>query len=124
MALRGPDPAAAAYDAIRASATDVDAIARNTGLRPTNVRKVKDHIFHAVHLLDRYAGLGVEPELRRFDPDPAIAAAWRRLEAGTFTPADVQLLRHEAAEAWYVRAHGPGYDAAHAAPQRRYPSPL
>jgi hypothetical protein len=45
------------------------------------------------------------------------------LRAGTQTPADIQLLRHETAEAWFMRRHGPSYDAAHSAAQRRFPAP-
>jgi hypothetical protein len=36
----------------------------------------------------------------------------------------MSLLRHEAAEAWFMRKHGPGYNAAHEAAQKRYPSGL
>ena len=80
--------------------------------------------FQEEHLLDRYTAYGVPAVMRRFDSDLAIARAWWRLEAGTFPPADMQLLRHEAAEAWYMRRHGPSYNAAHNAAQRRYPAPI
>ena len=33
-----------AYKAIRQSTTDVETIARNTGIKPENIQKVKDHI--------------------------------------------------------------------------------
>ena len=118
------EPDDVVYDAIRASTSDVDAIAQHTGLKPENIRRVKNHIFHEQHLLDRYAALGVEPEWKRFDSHAGIAEAWKRLERGTFTDADLQLLRHETAEAWYMRRYGPGYDAAHVAAQRRFPSPF
>ena len=42
-----------AYETIRQSTTDVETIARNTGIKPENIQKVKDHIFHEEHLLDR-----------------------------------------------------------------------
>jgi hypothetical protein len=32
-------------------------------------------------------------------------------------------LRHEVAELWYMRRHGPSYSAAHLAAQARFPSP-
>jgi len=38
-------------------------------------------------------------------------------------PEDLQLLRHEAAEAWYMRQHGPSYRAAHQAAEKRFPTP-
>lgn len=117
-------PEDAAYDAIRASTTDVAAIARNTGLKPRNVQKVKEHLFYDAHLLDRYVRYGVPAELRRFDASLDIARAWRRLEAGIFTEADRQLLQHEMAEAWYMRRYGPSYDRAHRAAQRGFPSPM
>lgn len=114
----------AAYEAIRRNGTDVERIARQTGLKPRNVLRVKEHLLHDEHLLDRYVAFGVPAVIRCFDSDLGIAAAWRRLTAGTFTRADLQLLRHEAAEAWYMRRHGPSYDAAHNGAQRRYPAPL
>jgi len=113
-----------AYSAIRNSTTDVGTIAENTGIKPSNIQKVKEHIFNDEHLLDRYESLGVPAEMRTFDSSAQIADAWKRLETGTHTPADIQMLRHETAEAWYMRKHGPSYDAAHSAAQRRYPSGL
>jgi hypothetical protein len=116
-------PADAAYDAIRASTTDVEAIARNTGIKAKNIQKVKDHLFYEEHLLDRYADMGEPGVMQRFDSDAGIAAAWKRLADGNFTEADLQLLRHETAEAWYMRKNGPSYNAAHNAAQKRFPAP-
>ena len=113
-----------AYAAIRASSSDVATIARNTDIKPTNIQKVKDHLFYNQHYLDRFEKLGVPGEMRRFDSSVDIADAWKRLETGAHTRADIQLLRHEIAEAWYMRRHGPGYNGAHNAAQRRFPSPL
>ena len=59
----------------------------------------------------------------RFDSDISIARAWSRLESGTFTNADVQLLKHETAEAWYMQKYGPSYNTAHEAAESRYPAP-
>src|SRR5438046_269549 len=56
----------AAYDAIRASTTDIDAIAKNSGLPQSYIRRVKNHVFHEEHLLDRYVDYGVPAEMRRF----------------------------------------------------------
>jgi len=33
------------YDGIRSSSTDVNAIAKNTNIKPINIQKVKDHHF-------------------------------------------------------------------------------
>jgi hypothetical protein len=118
--LRSADEA---YTAIRASTTDVADIASNTGYKVSNIQKVKNHLFMEEHFLDRYESLGVPAEWRPFDSDIAIAEAWTRLETGTFGPADLQLLRHETAEAWYMRNVSPNYNAAHNAAQHRFPAP-
>jgi RHS repeat-associated protein len=113
-----------AYNAIRASSSDVASIAQNTGIKPANIQKVKDHLFHQEHLMDRYVDLGVPAEMRRFDSDLGIANAWKRLEQGTHTPADLQLLRHEAAEAHLMRRWAdPSYSRAHNRAQQRFPAP-
>ncbi len=75
------------------------------------------------HLLDRYEPLGVPAMRARFDSDIGIARAWQRLESGTHGLADLQLLRHEIAESWYMRNVSPSYNAAHNAAQRRFPAP-
>ena len=113
----------AEYDAIRARRDDIDKIAANTGIKPKNIKKVKDHIFDNIYLLDRHADLGVPAELGRLQSDPMMADAWLRLIDGTHNAKDLQLLRHEVAEAWYMRRHGPSYNAGHNAAQRRYPIP-
>ncbi|HLD16721.1 MAG TPA: hypothetical protein VJB02_03300 [Coxiellaceae bacterium] len=112
-----------AYDAIRANKSDVPIIAEKTGIKPSNIEKVKNHLFYERHLLDRYIEYGIPPEMRRFDSDIAIVQFWKRLESGAFTSQDIQLLRHEIAEAWYMRRQGPSYTAAHNAAHARYPAP-
>ena len=111
------------YEEIRRDEDDVEEIARRVGWKPRSIAKVKRHLFIEEHLLDRYVMLGVPATLTRFDADAAIADAWARLKAGRGTAIDLRLLRHEAAEAWYMRKHGPSYMRAHAAAQRRYPAP-
>jgi hypothetical protein len=101
----------------------VGSIAGNTGYKASNIQKVKDHLFMNEQLLDRYESLGIPATRARFDSDIGIAEAWGRLERGTHGPADLQLLRHETAEAWYMRKVSPGYNAAHNAAQRRFPAP-
>jgi hypothetical protein len=113
-----------AYEMIRGSNTDVNSIAQNTGIKASNIQKVKDHLFHQEHLLDRYVDLGIPAEMRRFDSEIGISNAWKRLENGTYTPNDIQLLRHEAAEASLMKRWGdPSYTRAHSRAQKRYPSP-
>ncbi|MFC5472451.1 hypothetical protein [Paraherbaspirillum soli] len=120
----GASAADEAYSVIRASTSDVGTIAQNTGIKPSNIQKVKDHLFYKEHLLDRYERLGIPSEMKRFDSNLDIANSWQRLGAGKYTPADIQLLRHETAEAWFMRKYGPSYNNSHNAAQSRYPSPL
>jgi hypothetical protein len=112
-----------AYDAIRGSTVDIEKISSNTGFKPSNIEKVKNHLFYNEHSLDRYVDYGVPAELKRFDSDLSIANAWNRLETGNFMKEDIQLLKHETAEAWYMRRNGSGYTAAHDAADARYPAP-
>ena len=113
-----------AYEAIRHSITDVETIVRSTGIKPANIQKVKQHLFYAEHLLDRYVALGVLAAMQRFDSDLGIASAWQRLTQGTFMDADLQLLRHEAAEAYLMRKwRDPSYHRAHTRAQQRFPAP-
>ena len=112
------------YESIRANQGDVNQIAQNTGIKPENIQAVKDHVFYNEHLLDRYVEQGVPAEWARFDSDLDMGNSWLRLTDGSFTEEDIQMLRHETAEAWYMNRNGPGYSAAHNAAQARYPSPF
>lgn len=112
-----------AYNAIRTSKHDVSNIAKNTGLKENSIQKIKDHLFYDKHLLDRYVEYGLPAEMKVFDSDIAIANAWKRLELGGYNKYDIQLLKHEAAEAWYMRNHGSSYTNAHNAADKRYPAP-
>lgn len=103
--------------------TDVGDIARSTGYKPSNIQRVKDHLFNNEQLLDSYVDLGVPAYRGRFDSDIGIADAWRRLESGSHSRADLQLLKHETAEAWHMRNVSESYKAAHGAAQKRYPAP-
>src|SRR5690348_7539970 len=109
------DPSDALYQAIRLDDGDVGEIARRTGLKSSNVAKVKSHLFVQEHFLDRYEPIGVPGYWARFDTDPVIAGAWKRLRDGTSGRLERQLLRHEIAEAWFMRKHGPSYREAHEA---------
>lgn len=78
-----------------------------------------------MHLLDRYVALGVPAVMQRFDSDLGIANAWHRLVQGNFTASDLQLLRHEIAEAYLMRKwQDPSYHRAHTRAQCRFPAPM
>jgi hypothetical protein len=109
------------YDAIRNDPDDVQEISIHTGLKRVNIAKVKEHLLLQSHWLDLYEELGVPGAWGRFDSDLGIAEAWERLRTGRHVPNDLQLLRHETAEAWFMRAHGPSYRLAHRAAQHRFP---
>ncbi len=70
------------------------------------VRQIRDYVFSDEHQLrDRYG---------RFDADPDMADAWRRLREGKLLQSDIDLLRHELAESNYLQRHpGATYDEAH-----------
>jgi hypothetical protein len=101
------------YDAIRASDSDVSAIASSTGFKPGNIQKVKDHVFYNEHLLDRYVDQGIPATVGRFDSTIEQAQAWKRLESGTHTDADITWMKHETAERWYELKYDSGYSKAH-----------
>lgn len=115
------DSADELYDAIRASDSDVSKIAQNTGIKPENIQKVKDHIFYNEHLLDKYIDYGIPAERARFDSNLNQAMAWQRLEAGTHSEADITWLRHETAEHWHELKHNSGYSESHNAAERKWP---
>lgn len=112
-----------AYNDIRASHKDVDAIAKNTGIKHDNIQKVKDHIFFNTHLLDRYVQYGIPAEYARFDSDINIAEAWKRMEIGMHSPEDIQLIKHEIAERWVELQRQCGYCEAHDRASLRFPAP-
>ncbi len=101
------------YDAIRDSDTDVSMIASNTGFKPENIQKVKNHVFYDEHLLDRYVDYGIPAKVGRFDSTIEQANAWKRLENGTYTDLDITWLKHETAERWYEKKYNSGYSEAH-----------
>ncbi len=105
--LQAKRAAAKAYDSIRRSVDDVALIAKNTGIPESRVARIKDHVFNKVHQM----GDG----LRRFDPSPRIADAWKRLEAGTHVVDDLAFLRHELFESKFEGIFKTNYPTAHAA---------
>jgi hypothetical protein len=104
------DGAEKSYDAIRASKGDVSNISKNTGMKEFQVERIKDHLFNKKHQLD--------DGVRRFDADPQIANAWKRLEGGNYTDKDVQLLKHELFESKFEGIFKVDYRTAHGAANR------
>ncbi|WP_067695665.1 toxin glutamine deamidase domain-containing protein [Nocardia jejuensis] len=106
-----------AYEAFRASESDVDDMHRNlvdverldgtTGFSREELGRVKEHLFDEEHLLDVFDSDGnvVGHETRRYDSDADIAEAWMRLSRGVPLQADITLLEHELAESAYLRQH-------------------
>jgi hypothetical protein len=104
------DGAEKSYDAIRASKGDVSNISKNTGMKEFQVERIKDHLFNKKHQLD--------DGVRRFDADPQIANAWKRLEGGNYTDKDIQLLKHELFESKFEGIFKVDYRTAHGAANR------
>lgn len=111
------------YEQIRAAQSDVAEIADQTGFKAENVEIIKAHLFLTEHILDMYVDLGIPAEIARFDASSAIADAWDRLRTGRFTPYDIQLMRHEMAEAWVMRHVTRSYRLAHLRAQKSFPAP-
>ena len=99
-----------AYELIRSSDSDVAAIAKNTGISEARVARIKDHVFNRTHQLD--------DGVRRFDADPEIANAWRRMENGSHTSKDIDLMNHELFESKFEGIHKTDYRTAHDAANR------
>jgi len=100
------------YNMIRRSKTDISLIAENTGMKRFHIKKIKDHLFYMTHQLD--------DAIRRFDADPEIANAWKRLESGDYTANDITLLKHELVESKYMGMFKKGYREAHQVAERIY----
>ncbi|MBA3925683.1 T7SS effector LXG polymorphic toxin [Listeria rustica] len=103
--LRNLDKVDARYDSIRANKADVSIIAKNTEWSEWKVQKIKDHVFLKEHKKD--SGIG------RFDSDIEIADAWGRLEKGTYTKNDMNLLEHELFESKFEGIFKTDYRTAH-----------
>jgi len=78
------------YNSIRDNHKDISDIAGNLEFKADNIKNVKDHVFYKEHVLDRYAHLGDDPVVQRFDPDLKQALAWKRFEIGEHTPEDIE----------------------------------
>ena len=105
--------AEAKYERIRLSRNDVDTVSAATDYKPSNIQKVKDHVFNNEHVLDRYASLGEEITISQFDPDLQQGLAWQRLSTGQHTQKDITWLKHELAERHHEKTYTAGYTASH-----------
>lgn len=99
------------YDEIRAQTTDVQHIAKNTGISREKIREVKEYLFIQEH--------HIEGTTKRFDPDFAIAQSWQRLAQNDIKPHDLTLINHEIMERKLV-LKGKTQDQAHKITSARY----
>ncbi|MCL2019020.1 MAG: hypothetical protein FWG70_04595 [Oscillospiraceae bacterium] len=102
------------YGAIRKRTSDIEAIAKNTGLLPEDVKKIKQHIF-----INEYE-LG-EDEPRKFDPNYDMAVSWQRLIDGKdIREMDIVLLKHELTEFKLMKEKSLPYEEAHKIASKQY----
>ena len=106
------------YNSIRSCDTDICDIAKNLGFKVENIKNVKEHIFYNEHNLDRYGP--DEIEHKRFDATLEQALVWKRLQAGTHTPDDINWIKYECAERHHELKYSSGYSEAHNRAQSRY----
>lgn len=71
---------------------EVKAVANNSGLSESDVKKIYEHIYVNEHLFQ-------DGTIHLFDPDYEMAQSWQRLRNnGNIQPHDITLLKHELAE--------------------------
>ncbi len=93
------------YEKVRKMSEDVSKIAKNIGVDESIVQQIKRHVFLDDHIL--YDGI------RRFDPNPDMAAAWKRLIENDFFQSDLVLLQHELVESIIMNGTEVAYSEAH-----------
>ncbi len=82
------------YPEIRKMKTDCARISKNTGIKESQIKKIKNYLFIDESLHDEILGTRSQ-----FPPDCAIAQSWQRLLIGKdIKPHDLTLLRHELTE--------------------------
>ncbi len=100
------------YEFIRNIDTDVDRIAKNTGIDKLEILEIKKYLFTDSHNLGG--------EMRRFDPDFMIAQSWQRLIDGKrILKHDKTLLLHEQLEKSLMK-DGFSQEAAHIKASEKY----
>ena len=102
------------YEEIRNNHSDVEKIAKNTGLPLEDILHVKNFLFIDVHLLDN-------GKIKRFDESFPIAESWRRLafEPKMIQKHDITLLYHEIYER-KLMAQGISQKEAHKKASNKY----
>jgi hypothetical protein len=104
------------YETIRQSTDDTARVATSLNYKQSNVQKIKDHLFHNEHILDRFGA--EETTIERFNPNLQQGLAWLRLKNGTHTEQDIVMLKHEFAEQHHEQKFKTGYNEAHERAQK------
>lgn len=100
------------YEEIRKRKNDYKAIAKNTGFKEGNIKKIKQYVFIEKH----YLQLGY----MRFAPDYSMAQSWQRLiEGKNIQKHDITLLKHEFLELNYVKRNY-SQEEAHIKTSKKY----
>ena len=97
----------------RKSQSDINRIAKNSGLTREQVTAIRNHVFIEEHNF-------ADGDHRRFDTDVDIALAWQRLDNGKQTELDILLLHHELEELTLMKKYGYIYEKAHALANKKY----
>ncbi|MCL2019191.1 MAG: hypothetical protein FWG70_05460 [Oscillospiraceae bacterium] len=102
------------YEAIRKRTSDIEAIAKNTGLSVEDIHKIKRHVFLNTYELD-----GDIPQT--FDPNYDMAVSWQRLIDGKdIREMDLIMLRHELMENKLMTEQNLSYKEAHTIVNEKY----
>lgn len=104
-----------AYEEIRKknAKSDIAKVAKSSGLKMSEVRKVRNHLFFEKHNLDK--------GFVRFDESAEIANAWEALEQGRPSNLDIILIKHELEELTIMEKYGYDYKVAHLMANKKYP---
>lgn len=104
------------YEEIRHFKTDCEKIAKNTGKKAEEIRKIKKYLFEDDSFYD-----SEEEVWKRFEPDFAIAQSWQRLTAGKgIKKHDLTLIEHELYEMQLKQKEKLQHYEAHALATKKY----
>ena len=109
---RRDEEAESYYENRRSDDSDIEQIAKNTGLPLEMVSAVKDHMIKNTHILDE--------GIARFDASYDQAVAWQRLINGEYEERDLMLLNHEYLESQVEKKYNLTYREAHAIAEAEY----
>lgn len=99
------------YQEIREMSTDIQRIAKFTGISESIIAEIKNYVFMEYHEL--------ETGYKRFDPCFSMALSWQRLLLGRGLSHDMTLLKHEYEELNLVK-QGLTCSEAHEIAQKKY----